>query len=246
MHNADAVDTTRPRKGCHPFRYKDNALGLERLPFVAGPRSAVAAPYWGVPTTCHGDDAFEVGAAMADAYLKHLREDTDDCPVSDLANIVESFLMRFEQEGGRAMPGLGCSAQSESFGSLRQQCAGFFGTLDAWLTLAAKDSASYLDALTEDMIVQRANRAMHGSLRQIEVVIERRPNGVDLYVSSAVRFAAPFVPVDATPLDLDDARVREFLFAGAERSGFDIPVDSDMDGYVGDDGDETHIRMWLK
>ncbi|MEX3905142.1 hypothetical protein AB4Y33_16940 [Paraburkholderia sp. BR14319] len=183
---------------------------------------------------------------MADAYLKHLREDTDECPVSDLANIVESFMMRFEQEGGRAMPGLGCSAQSESFGSLRQQCAGFFGTLDAWLTQAAKDSASYLDALTEDMIVQRANRAMHGSVRQIEVVIARRPNGVDLYLSSAVRFAAPFVPVDATPLDVDDARVRDFLFAGAARSEFDIPVDSDMGGYVRDDGDETHIRMWLK
>ncbi len=242
----NSVAAAKPaRKAGFSLTYK-NAPGLDRLPFVAGLRSKTAAPYWHVPATCQGDDAFEVGSAMADAYLKHICENADDCPVSDLAIIVESFMIRFETEGGQEMATLGRDGQSASFSSFRQQCNGFFGTLAAWLSHAAKDRASYLDTITEEMIVQRANNAMHGSVRQIEVVMARRPNGVDGYVSSVVKFGFPSMPVGATPLDLDDARVREFLFFGAERAGFDIPVDSQMDGYVRDDGDETNIRAWLK
>ncbi|NLP64211.1 hypothetical protein [Paraburkholderia sacchari] len=155
-------------------------------------------------------------------------------------------MIRFEMEGGREMASVGRRGQSESFGSLRQQCAGFFGTLDAWLTQGTKDRATYLDTLTEEMIAQRINDALRGSVRKIEVVVERLPNRVERFVSAVVRRGVPHIPAGTRTLDLDDVMVREFLFAGAERKGFDIPVDSEIDGYVWDDAGETHIHAWLK
>lgn len=82
-------------------------------------------------------------------------------------------------------------------------------------------------------------------VEQLEVIIERLPNAVDRFISAVVKVGAPLLPSDVVPLDLDDERIREFLYAGAEREGFDIPVDALLVGGVWDTGQQTRIRAWL-
>ena len=82
-------------------------------------------------------------------------------------------------------------------------------------------------------------------VEQVVVVIRSMGNGVDRLLSSVVMVGVPTVPTYARALDLDDARVRDFLFEGARREGFDIPVDNSMCGAVWDSDNETHVRAWL-
>ena len=83
------------------------------------------------------------------------------------------------------------------------------------------------------------------AVEQIAVVIRAMGNGVDRLVSSVAMVGVPTVPAYARALDLDDARVRDFLFEGARREGFDIPVDNSICGAVWDSDNETHVRAWL-
>jgi len=81
-------------------------------------------------------------------------------------------------------------------------------------------------------------------VEQIEVVVVRLSNGVERLVSAKAKVGVPFVPEGAQALDLDDAMVREFLYAGAMREGFDIPVDASLVGGVWSSDNRTHILAW--
>ena len=76
--------------------------GFRRLPFVAGWRTESASPCWNVPASGGYFGGYETGEAMAQAFLKFLREEKGDFPAYWLTGIVESFMTRFEQEGGKA------------------------------------------------------------------------------------------------------------------------------------------------
>ena len=81
-------------------------------------------------------------------------------------------------------------------------------------------------------------------VEQIQVVVRRMGNGVDRLISAVAMVGTTQIPVTAMALDVDDARVRDMLYIGATREGFDIPVDAVLEGGVWEVGDETHIRAW--
>lgn len=73
--------------------------GFRRLPFVAERRTEAAAPCWNVPASGGYFGDYETGEAMAQAFLKFLSGEQRDFPAYWLTGIVESFMVRFEQEG---------------------------------------------------------------------------------------------------------------------------------------------------
>lgn len=135
--------------------------GFRRLPFVAGLRSESAAPCWNVPASGGYFGGYETGEAMAQAFLKFLHEEPDDLPSYWLTDIVQSFMVRFEQEGGKAMADRSpCSERSETFQAFRGQYCGFFNTVSQWLAASAKHLGSNLDRITEQDLVHRANAGL--------------------------------------------------------------------------------------
>ena len=135
--------------------------GFRRLPFVAGWRTESASPCWNVPASGGYFGGYETGEAMAQAFLKFLREEKGDFPAYWLTGIVESFMTRFEQEGGKAMADRSpCSEWSEPFEAFRGQYCGFFNTVSQWLAASAKHLGSNLDRITEQDLVRRANAGL--------------------------------------------------------------------------------------
>ncbi|MDN7179078.1 hypothetical protein M0D69_13855 [Caballeronia sp. SEWSISQ10-4 2] len=81
-------------------------------------------------------------------------------------------------------------------------------------------------------------------VEQLRVIVREMPNGVDRLEDARVCYGACSMPAHAKPLDLDNARVRDFLFYAAEREGYDIPVDNSMKGAVWHSENDTYIRAW--
>lgn len=137
------------------------AHGFHRLPFVAGRRAGSAAPCWQVPASGGYCGGYETGEAMAQAFLKFLREEQSGSPARYLTGIAESFMTRFEQEGGKAMADrTPISEWSHSFDSLRGQYTGFFNTVSLWLAAAAKQLGANLDGIEEQAMLRRANAGL--------------------------------------------------------------------------------------
>lgn len=135
--------------------------GFWRLPFVAGWRTESASPCWNVPASGGYFGGYETGEAMAQAFLKFVREEKGDFPAYGLTDIVESFMTRFEQEGGKAMRDRSpFGGQSETFEALRGQYCGFFNTVSQWLAASATHLGSGLDRIEEQDLVRRANAGL--------------------------------------------------------------------------------------
>ncbi|MCW5879711.1 MAG: hypothetical protein KIS91_02070 [Anaerolineae bacterium] len=132
-----------------------------RLPFVATQPRRSTAPDWTVPPTGGYFGGYETGEAMAATFLKFLREHGTEFPAYPLTNIVASFMVRFEEEGGRAMDTRRpMSERTDSFESLRGQYVGFFNTLSCWLKVAAKHLGGNLDRITDEALVRKANAGL--------------------------------------------------------------------------------------
>ncbi|MDD3676036.1 hypothetical protein [Thauera propionica] len=135
--------------------------GFRRLPFVAGRSANSAAPCWNVPASGGYFGGYETGEAMAQAFLKFLREEEGGFPAYWLTFIVESFMIRFEQEGGKAMADrVPCSERSETFVAFRGQYCGFLNTVSQWLAASAKHLGASLDRISEQDLVRRANAGL--------------------------------------------------------------------------------------
>ena len=145
------------RKTASPIKSKArNKPGFQKLPFIANRRLKSKSPYWNLPATGGYFGGFATGEAMAVAYLKALRDDKIDY---HLAFIVESMMVRCEQEGGSkevVNPG----DRSPEANSLRGQYCGFFYTLTKWLGMAARSFGSNLDNLHERELVAQANAGL--------------------------------------------------------------------------------------
>jgi len=131
-----------------------------QLPFVGSRGTKRTKRFWDVPATGGYFGGYKTGEAMALAFLKFLRADESEYPNYQLTQIVESFMVRFEEEGGEAMVDRRISDWSTSFDSLRGQHVGFFNTLSVWLAAAAKNLGPRLDNLTEQELVRRANAGL--------------------------------------------------------------------------------------
>ncbi|WP_035625359.1 hypothetical protein [Herminiimonas sp. CN] len=150
---SDPVRLQKKRRVKHAF---------QNLPFVAGSRSVTETPYWSVSASGGYFGGYETGAAMAQSFLKFLREDKGEFASHHLTGIIESFMVRFEQEGGLAMKNMGrMSEWSDGFSGFRGQYTGFFNTIADWLTASAKHLGGNLDRLTEQDLVRKANAGLN-------------------------------------------------------------------------------------
>ena len=75
LHAAFVGKTPNPIK-----RKTRGKPGFRRLPFVAGWRTESASPCWNVPASGGYFGGYETGEAMAQAFLKFLREEKGDFP----------------------------------------------------------------------------------------------------------------------------------------------------------------------
>jgi len=130
--------------------------GAARLPFVASWRTETPARYWNAPASGGYFGGYETGEAMALMFLKFLRAEEGELAPMTLTQIAESFMVRFDQEGGYAT-NKRRGDSGDSFDSLRGQYVGFFNTLSTWLAASAKTLGASLDRLAEQDLVQRAN-----------------------------------------------------------------------------------------
>ncbi|QFY42321.1 hypothetical protein F6R98_06505 [Candidatus Methylospira mobilis] len=127
----------------------------QRLPFVSSnPRAK--APNWNVPAKGGYFGGFKTGQFMAVALLKYQRQDDD---AGFLEKVVESFMRRYEMEGGSAMLDKPPSEWSEGFKALRGQYYGFFSYLGKWLHYASTDGDN-LDNTSEKDIETGANAGL--------------------------------------------------------------------------------------
>lgn len=129
------------------LKFRPDAKGLDRLPFVAEHWGAGITPYWHVPATGGKLGGFKTGAAMATAYMKSRRGQEPSRDYHDLINTVNSFMRRFEEESGRDV--LTRTEESGSFRSLSGQFTGFLCILSGWLDRAAKELGCGLDEKTD-------------------------------------------------------------------------------------------------
>ena len=132
--------------------------GFYKLPFVGSSRHA--ARFWCVPATGGYTGGRETGAAMAYSFLKFLRTSPRAQADFLLPRVIESFMVRFEQEGGCALIGMPYKKQSTAFAALEGQYYGFFGTVSRWLASSAICLGSDLDQLTEKDLLRRANAGL--------------------------------------------------------------------------------------
>ncbi|WP_339678272.1 hypothetical protein [uncultured Zhongshania sp.] len=123
-------------------------LPLHRLPFV-GPTDEKKWGYsfWRVPKTGGYGGGCDTGTALANIYLKHLREHG----ASSGGALQGIVLDMFDCE---------CNDDPEVT-ALRGQVVGFFSTLDHWLEGAAKCLGSSLDNADKRALLKKANNGLN-------------------------------------------------------------------------------------
>lgn len=139
------------------------------MPFLNDRGKRVPTPYWNVPATGGYMGGYQTGEAMAIAFLKHIRAEAPGDAPSWLTGIVESFMVRFEQEGGNAaLEHTMLKDWSSEFESLRAQYFGFFGTLAKWLQTFVKAYGANLDQVDEQILVDLANSGLMFDLEAVK------------------------------------------------------------------------------
>lgn len=131
------------------------------LPFVSNSRTKRDNRCWDVPATGGYFGGYRTGEAMALAFAKFLREDGEAAIApAQLTCIVESFMERYEQEGGKTMRSLPMNQYSDEFSSFRGQYVGFFNTITKMLADAAVRLGGEFDRTSERELVDRANAGL--------------------------------------------------------------------------------------
>ena len=130
------------------FKYRKKRP-LHRLPFVGPVEGRREYSFWNVPQSGEYAGGCETGQALAQIYLKHLREH-GTAPGGTLQNIV---LDMFGTE----------EADCERLSSLRGQAVGFFYVLDYFLEAAAKYLGKQLDSVDNTELLKIANAGLNFS-----------------------------------------------------------------------------------
>lgn len=126
---------------------------FHRLPFVPGGNRGV----WGLPQGGGYRGGYITGEAMAVAFMKYLRSEDEENSGACLAWIVT------DMAAGRA------AMDGETRASYDGQTTGFLHQLGRFLIIAAKESCTSLDAVSERMILDRANAGLSGKLPTVSV-----------------------------------------------------------------------------
>lgn len=135
---------------------KPSKYPFHDLPFMASSKKC-EAHYWDVPATGGYHGGYETGAALANAYLKYKRLHQSE-PHTELSHIAESFMVRFEQEGGlQSLKRVHGEDADEGMDALRGQYIGFFNTLNYWLASAVRVMGGNLDKVSEQELLDSAN-----------------------------------------------------------------------------------------
>lgn len=129
--------TAQPRHQYKPVKSgKLKFRGLEKfydLPFVAR-RFGSSTPCWNVPATGGYFGGYKTGEALAVLFLEQQRVGQKN--MSALTIIIESMMMAYEREGGKAMHSQPMEQWTESFNSFRGQYVGFLNTIQSHLMRA--------------------------------------------------------------------------------------------------------------
>lgn len=181
MATADAITRSIPgSRHCPntlPRRLKRKPrrkYAFQELPFVGGRKTDLAIRWWHVPARGGYVGGYQTGEAMAQAFLKFLRSQGRTNHAQQLTQVAESFMARYEQEGGRAMAGKRMTEWSEGFDSLRGQYIGFFNTVSQWLAAAAIELGRNLDQATDQELIKRANAGLDFDLSAYRAEQENR------------------------------------------------------------------------
>jgi len=124
--------------------HRRRKIRWQRLPFVAG------KSHWAVPATGGHLGGVMTGEAMAIAYLKHLRETPDPLLCLGSLHLVANALYGMD----------GVPARDDASLSRRGQRAGFFNELTRFLWLVAQHQGAPLDAVSDAMILDKANKGL--------------------------------------------------------------------------------------
>ncbi|WP_177331249.1 MULTISPECIES: hypothetical protein [Pseudomonas] len=155
--NSKSTRTDRTKSAGKRSRTKAKQFGLRahpeksgpwgRLPFV-GQDHGAREGNWDVPMTGTFLGGVEAGKSIAHVYLKYLRDERDN-PFSLSASLLASMLysMALKEPSTR-----------EEQTALNGQRTGFLGELSRWLEQAAVRLGSDLDRLTEQQLIDNANR----------------------------------------------------------------------------------------
>lgn len=144
--------TAQPRHQYQPVKPgKLKYRGIDdffKLPFVAYQFKRSSTPCWNVPATGGYFGGYQTGQSLALLYLKQQRLAKGN--YGSLVNVVESMMMAYEREGGKAMHAQAMEQWSESFNAFRGQYHGFFNTIAELVMQAAKQLSTNINDLSVD------------------------------------------------------------------------------------------------
>ncbi len=154
----------------HPDAFK-------RLPFINAGKIHINS-YWAVPAKGEYFGGYEVGKAMAIAFLKHLATSNDSYDAYVLLSIIQSPGERLQESIERNQcKDLPINNWPTDPSSLRGQQTGFVNTIGEWLLAAAKPLGAAFDDVSEQSLAERANLALTRTDAQMRELAERVDRG---------------------------------------------------------------------
>lgn len=129
-------------------------IPFHRLPFVNPSRNRTTTKFWSLPLQGGYIGGYEAGAAMAEAFLKHLRSNNSDFH-GELTSIVGSMMEQFSNLEGSKMEELPVSDRSDAYSSFHGQYVGFFNTVTNWMAEYVKIFGHSLDQVSERELIKR-------------------------------------------------------------------------------------------
>ncbi|WP_153115791.1 hypothetical protein [Rhodocyclus tenuis] len=144
----------RTRKQPHLLAFRPKLkIAAHRLPFVGKEHTEDNSfSFWNVPAKGDYMGGRTTGEAIAGMYLKHIREDANDCCGLYLGWMVLAWMERLSS--GDIKHG------SPEYESLRGQMVGCMSELSRWLGAAARALGSSLDDTTNESLLANANRGI--------------------------------------------------------------------------------------
>lgn len=154
----------------HPMPFK-------RLPFVHVGKLHVNS-YWAVPAKGEYFGGYEVGEAMARAFLKHLANSNESHDAYLLLNIIQEQGERLQDAiEQHQCKDMAVTKWPTEPASLRGQQAGFMNTLGEWLLAITKPLGAAFDGVSEQSITQHANHALTRTDAQVRELAKRVDRG---------------------------------------------------------------------